>query len=538
MFSKSLGNIYLVRTSAYKIIPILFVLLVGCSLLPNDLKTAETALQTNPDSALSILKKMNPSNFISDADRALYGLLYFEALDKTKGDLKPDSLIDFSLSYYLRSNNNVRLAKSYFYKAKTLKVDQRFDDATVLYLKAIDLVKNTDESLLLGKIYSDIGDICSIQKDYKESLNKYKTSIGFFQRSGDSIAISYSLIYTGRVYRFMKEHDTALKYYNQALHYTKDSLSNGLAYQEMGINYFMAKKYDLAQHYLRKSLTYPVISNYYAIRNYFLADLFFDIQELDSAAHYALTALKYPSTFFNQRDCYRILVNTEYGRGDFKQMAAYMSKYQDCTDSVRKIETQTKTTVLEDLYQTTDKVGKTRRYLLLSGFIIALIAALSVFVVYRLRLRNKGKDDELKQVEKTLSKKQELLRENLLQKIEETRTLQMVVYKKSSISEREEMDREMYRNILHVEDRQAFARLMDKTFNNVFSNLETRFPELTYKELIWCCLFLLGLPNNEIALILDSQPASLYKMKQRIGQKMNLASTRDLPQMLFDLSEK
>lgn len=538
MFSKSLGNIYLVRTSAYKIIPILFVLLVGCSLLPNDLKTAETALQTNPDSALSILKKMNPSNFISDADRALYGLLYFEALDKTKGDLKPDSLIDFSLSYYLRSNNNVRLAKSYFYKAKTLKVDQRFDDATVLYLKAIDLVKNTDESLLLGKIYSDIGDICSIQKDYKESLNKYKTSISFFQRSGDSIEISYSLTYTGRVYRFMKEHDTALRYYNHALHYTKDSLSNGLAYQEMGINYFMAKKYDLAQYYLRKSLTYPAVSNYYAIRNFILADLFFEKQQYDSAALYATTALKYPSTFFVQRDCYRILVNTEYGRGDFKQMAAYMSKYQDCTDSVRKIETQTKTTVLEDLYKTSDKVGKTRRYLLLSGFIIALIAALSVFVVYRLRLRNKGKDDELKQVEKTLSKKQELLRENLLQKIEETRTIQMVIYKKSSIREREEMDREMYRNILHVDDRQAFARLMDKTFNNVFSNLETRFPELTYKELIWCCLFLLGLPNNEIALILDSQPSSLYKMKQRIGQKMNLASTRDLPQMLFDLSEK
>lgn len=538
MFSKNLGNIYLVRTSAYKIIPILFVLLVGCSLLPNDLKTAETALQTNPDSALSILKKMNPSNFISDADRALYGLLYFEALDKTKGDLKPDSLIDFSLGYYLRSNNNVRLAKSYFYKAKTLKVDQRFDDATVLYLKAIDLVKNTDESLLLGKIYSDIGDICSIQKDFKESLNKYKTSIGFFQRSGDSIEISYSLTYTGRVYRFMKEHDTALKYYNQALHYTKDSLSNGLAYQEMGINHFMAKKYDMAQYYLRKSLTYPAVSNYYAIRNFILADLFFEKQQYDSAALYATTALKYPSTFFVQRDCYRILVNTEYGRGDFKQMAAYMSKYQDCTDSVRKIETQTKTTVLEDLYQTSDKVGKTRRYLLLSGFIIALIAALSVFVVYRLRLRNKGKDDELKQVEKTLSKKQELLRENLLQKIEETRTLQMVIYKKSSISEREEMDREMYRNILHVEDRQAFARLMDKTFNNVFNNLESRFPELTYKELIWCCLFLLGLPNNEIALILDSQPMSLYKMKQRIGQKMNLTSTRDLPQMLFDLSEK
>ncbi len=537
-FSNGLGKICLIRASVYKIIPILFVFFVGCSLLPNDLKNAENALETNPDSALSILRKIVPSNFISDADRALYGLLYFEALDKTKADLKPDSLIDFSLGYYLHTNENVKLSKSYFYKAKTLKVDQRFDDATVLYLKAIDLVKNTDENLLLGKIYSDIGDISAIQKDYKASLEKYKSSISFFNRSGDSIEISYSLIYTGRVYRFTKEYKTAQKYYNQALHFTKDSLSNGLAYQEMGINFFMAKKYDAAQNYLRKSLTYPAVSNYYAIRNFILADLFFEIQQYDSAAHYATTSLKYPSTFFVQRDCYRILVNTEYGKGDFKQMAAYMTKYQDCTDSVRQIEAQTKSTVLEDLYKTTNKVGKTRRYLLLSGFIIALIATLSVFIVYRLRIRNRGKDEELKQVEKILTSKQELLRENLMQKIEETRTLQTTVYKKSSIKERQEMDKEMYRASLHLDDRPAFARLMDKTFNHLFSNLETRYPELTYKELIWCCLFLLGLPNSEIALILDSQPVSLYKMKQRIALKMNIASTRDLPQKLSELADK
>ena len=65
-----MGKIYLVRPTACRIIPILFVLLVGCSLLPNDLKTAETALQTNPDSALSILKKMN-----KDRDKEIKKLL-------------------------------------------------------------------------------------------------------------------------------------------------------------------------------------------------------------------------------------------------------------------------------------------------------------------------------------------------------------------------------------------------------------------------------------------------------------------------------
>ena len=55
--------------------------LVSCSWLPNDLKRAEEIIDNQPDSALKILQKLPDHNFISDADRANYGILYFEALD-------------------------------------------------------------------------------------------------------------------------------------------------------------------------------------------------------------------------------------------------------------------------------------------------------------------------------------------------------------------------------------------------------------------------------------------------------------------------
>jgi hypothetical protein len=107
--------------------------MASCSLLPNELKYAEKILETNPDSALQILQKIQPTTSMSNADRALYGLLYFEALDRTKSPLKPDSLIDFSLNYYFQNNDKIPLARSYYYKAKTLKIAQRFDDATLLF---------------------------------------------------------------------------------------------------------------------------------------------------------------------------------------------------------------------------------------------------------------------------------------------------------------------------------------------------------------------------------------------------------------------
>jgi tetratricopeptide (TPR) repeat protein len=518
-------------------IAFLCFLLVGCSFMPNELKLAERVIETSPDSALHILQRMKSAHLMSDGDRALFGLLYFQALDKNKLPLKPDSLIDFSLKYYSNKGDNPHLASSYFYKARLLKSSQKYDDATLLYLRALDIVQGKKDYILLGKIYSDMGDICMIQKDYNEAKKKFQLSIDYFNKAGDSVEASYRVISIGKVYHFLKDFKKAHLYYQQALSQTPDSLLHGFAYQEIGVNYYWAKQYDSAQYFLRKSLSFPYKGNNYAIRCFNLADLFFDREQYDSAFQYANLALKYPASFFIQRDCYRILSNTEFNRGNLKQMAFFISKYQDCTDSVRKVEIQTKSTVLENLYQTNDKVSKTKHYLFLLASIITLVLGLSFFIVNRLRKRNKGKEKELEQVEEKLNEKQLLLKDSLIQKLEEARKLNAALYKKSSLKERESLDKELYNNCLHVNDWDVFKKVMNKTFNNIINNLENKCDDINHKEMIWCCLYLLDISTPDIALILDTQPGSLYKLKQRITQKMNLTNTKEFNQLLKDMSE-
>ena len=125
------------------------MLLVGCSFSPNELKLAEKLLETSPDSALKVLKKIQPLNTLSEADRALYGLLYFEALDKNGLPLKPDSIINFSTNYFSSHNSDNYLATCFLYKARMLKSAQRFEDATLLYLKALDLLQNKPQNFIL-----------------------------------------------------------------------------------------------------------------------------------------------------------------------------------------------------------------------------------------------------------------------------------------------------------------------------------------------------------------------------------------------------
>src|SRR5665647_2009335 len=105
-------------------LPVFCIWLAGCSVVPNKLKTAEEIMEAHPDSALHILQQIQPENLKNESNRALYGLLLYQALDKNDKKLQPDSLIDFSIRYYLDQNDNIHLAKSYFLKARKFCDDQ------------------------------------------------------------------------------------------------------------------------------------------------------------------------------------------------------------------------------------------------------------------------------------------------------------------------------------------------------------------------------------------------------------------------------
>lgn len=517
-------------------IPYIFLLLFGCSLLPNKMKTAEQLMETSPDSALHLLQQIKPNQTLSSADQALYGLLLFEALDKKYLPLKPDSLINFSLEYYQSAKDKVRLAKCYFYKGRMYKYAQQYDEATEMYLKALDNCQDKRDYALMGKIYGDMGYICSIQKDYGKAREKHQLAVNCLNQIGKTADAAFRIIDIGVTYRCEKNYKMALQYYRKAASISHDSILLGIAYQEIGTNYQYTRQLDSAEIYYRKSLKFPCKDNNYAIRCCNLSELFFLELKLDSAIHYANISLKHPSSFFTQKACYRILANSKYSQGDFKQMAYYMSKYQACTDSVRKIDIQTKTTILENIHDTSQTAGKTKQYLIVLGWLIPFIIIISLFILFRLRQRNKGKEKQLVEVELQLTEKQLNLKNNFIQKIEESKSLHMEEYRKSPLSKREAMDKEVYNVCLHLNDWKVFSESMNRTFNNTVSFLEKTYPDITRKEITWCCLYLLNIHSGDMALVLDCKPESLYKLKQRLAQKMKLKTTLELNQLLKERS--
>jgi len=507
----------------------------GCSFFPGEIKTAERLMETAPDSALQILRNVNYDKSLSAAERANYGLLLFEALDKTYQPLKPDSVLNFSIDYYKRKRNSEKLAKGYFYKGRSYNYVFQYENASKFYMLALDNLKGTNDYNLLAKIYSDLGDICTAQNDFEQARDKYLQSVSFFERAGKFNEALYDRIDIGNTYRSQREFRKAHGIFLDILNTAKDSVLIGITLQEIGVNYFWVEKYDSSIIFLKRSVKYPYRDYYQSIKFLRLSDSYFEIGKLDSALLYAKKSLTYPANFYTKRECYRVLANTAYLNGNYKEMAGYMTYYQAMSDSVRIIDTQTKSTIIEDIHVAKEKVSKAKRWLWTSLSILPVFLLVGVLIYIRLQSRRRGAEVELEQkseklvvFEQKLHENQEQLRSNLIFKIDELKRREFNKIKRPTLFERQEIERRVFLECLYFDDTSSFDTLMNLTFNNIVDKLNKAHPELSRNELMYCCLILLELSNQEILLILQLQLNSIYKIKQRIAQKFNLFSTTEI----------
>jgi len=519
---------------------LLCLLAAGCSIMPNELDTAERLMETAPDSALHILQHLTPENYKSDSKRALYGLLLIQALDKNILPLKPDSLLDFSINYYQNHTGHDHLATCYLYKGRSYKNNFQYEKAIGCYLQALDVLENKDNNMLLGRVNSDLGDIYVLQKDYLQARQKFIASYRNFKLAKQQIYASYSVIDIGKTYYFMKEYPKAQRYFHKVFSTAKDSLTLGAAIDEVGLCYYKSKQHDSALVNFRKAIHYPYIGNNKSIRYYYLANLYFDLNNVDSAYFYAKNAFNFHPDIHTQRECYRILTNCEYLKGDMKTMSMYMNKYVVAGDSLRKIEAQTKGSYIESMHKTSQEVVKAEGKLWYLAVLIVFIIVGAITLYNRLKRRTTlekqlAEETNLKQkagIRKELMTK---YRDAFLHKLEAVKAEQVHVRKKATLAEKQMLDRKIYDELLHFNDIDFFYHEMDTVLNNLVTKIKTRHPMLTEKEISWCCLYLLQVPTTDIYLLLDYKVESLKKMRQRLAQKLNLSGVSDLNNFLQDI---
>lgn len=525
-----------------QIVPVLFLslFLFGCSFMPDELKRAESLIESSPDSALYILQHISPDKFRSDESRALYGLLMVEALDRKPSDVSCDSLLAYSLQYYTNHHQAERLAACYLYKGRLYKRKFQYENATNNYLKALDYLEGSKDYLLLGKVHSDIADIYLYQTEYKRATQKYNVAYGCFAKARNANSANYCLINIGKCYSQSRKYKEAHRYFFKVYATAKDSLVKGFAVQYIGVNYYSARMYDSALVYLRKAVRYPYFRSNMALRYYYLADLYFDCNRFDSAFYCATKSFDYETDIRIKRECYRILVNTANNKGDIPGLKKYMALYQDCSDSIRKIDAQTKGSVIETIHATRQESEKKQNrlwYLGIALLVVIILSALLYMSKHRKSEQTLHLREENHQMQRAGIRKEVMLkhRDALLRKIEDHKASHTPEWKKAGPAERERIDRKMYEELLHLNDITFFYKEMDTVLNNMVTKLQTRY-QLNEKEIQWCCLYLLNVSNQDIMMLLDYTQDALKKMRQRLANnKFGIKSLRELEPFLYGI---
>ncbi len=518
------------------IFALLLLSLGSCSPVPEELQRAEQLMESAPDSSLHILQRITVDNRIPNSHKALYGLLLFQARDMNYLTLTPDSLINFSVAYYKQQGEKSRLAAAYLYKARMYKYAFQYEDATRLLLNARENADTTRDFALLGRIYSDLGAICFIQQDYSKAREEYKQEYKYFSRANFKTHALEALLDIGRTYFALHKYDSAALYYKQALAQATDSLSIGSCMQEIAQNYYDQQQYDSALYYLRPLIHYPYIDNNRSIRYCLLADLYFDLRQLDSASLYANATFKFCPNMRTRLACYRILGNIGYLRKKTDELSQYTKLYLACNDSIKKIESQTKVTVLESIHQNDKEIKSGIRNSIILTILLFIVLATGLLIFYYLYKQNKkDKQVHTTQIQEAHSKlveKQNILIEDLKQKLEREKVKQNCLRKKTTLAERDAFIIELYQSTLYLNDWEEFTRLMNHTFNNMVSTLIETCPTIKKNDMIWCCLHLLDVSPTERMIVLQVSPDSLYKIKQRLAIKLQLNGAKMLDEYL------
>jgi len=521
-------------------IPFLCFYLVGCTNYTDELNQVEQRMDTAPDSALHVLKKINPQRLYTPSNKALYALLMSQALDKNDIKVESDSLIHIATDYYTEHDAQ-RAAYSWFYCARVAFNGGNAKTQADALLKAQEYAELTKNNKLLGLVYSDKGLMYKAQGQTDSAICYLKKSYAVFDKVNDNYNSILCLLNTGYLYLYISKIDSALKYCNIAYKlakHNKDKISISNIQRGIGIVYLQQNNYVSAiKHYhLAPYTQIPIYDNN---KLYLLASAYLRSNNLDSTLYY----LKKVNDFNEIGTDYYLLWQTFYEKkGNITKALFYAKRVTAVTDSLYKTKLDVSFAGLETKYKYQGLQLSNQRLIIKNKqsdtVLLIVLLILSTLTLIGLFWRIRVKKQQLEAQKKLVLQEHNLLQQQiennallekqlkikaiLLMNIEKHRRDAIKNSKLWKVSSQES-------NLGHKDTfYQELIATMDLEYNNISSRLLNKFPTLSLRDIQVCCLLLANFDTGMIAIILDLKIESMNTYRYRLRTKFGLTNPDNL----------
>jgi len=523
------------------------MILCGCSAVPNEIKTAEDLMESAPDSALHILKHVNPHKLYTRSNKALYALLMSQALDRNDIKIESDSIIKIATDYYTEKEPE-RAGCAWFYHGRIAGNKGNADEQANNLLKAQAFAQNTKNYKLRGLIYCDKAKMYESQKQFDSMIRYNKLSFHEFQLSNSTQNCIISLINTGYGFLLSSRIDSAVPYYTSArklAYILHDTLMISSVDKHLGSAYYLKNNFPEALiYYKRAPLTH--IAVYDANKWYLMAKAYINTGALDSA-RVLLQRINDPQQFAT--DYYNLWLTIHEKEGNLKEALRTAKTIIQVKDSLNNRNLSVSFAGLDKKYKYQGLQIENQKliinnkqrglFLLFSLFVLSISAIAVLFWMLKIRKRQFDVQNEMLEKEKafveiekdkvekekensTLLEKQLKLQAILLLNIDQHRKN---VLKRPGIWKNESKEMQPAQNITFHEE---LIACMDLEYTDISLRLLKNFPTLSKRDILICCLLLAGFDTGMIATILDVKLESITKHRYRLRTKLQMQNSDNL----------
>lgn len=156
------------------------------------LNDMEALMPERPDSALAVLRGLQPRDLPGLHVRPLHALLLSEAFDKNYIDLTDDSLALAANHYYGDHGTKLHRLKSWYYLGRIRFNAGNYAEAVICYNKALEFAKALTNYHYIGLANREIANAYSEAWDDLHAIDFMQKSIDAFENAGDERYCAYS----------------------------------------------------------------------------------------------------------------------------------------------------------------------------------------------------------------------------------------------------------------------------------------------------------------------------------------------------------
>ena len=366
-------------------------------------------------------------------------------------------------------------------QGKTLREEGKQVEAMQAFIKAAH--SGTDDEVLLGRIWSNMANMCRQANDHSTAFEVYTLSAEHFRKAADTLAYAYALNNMAWEQATMGNKEAAIELVDSAVRcYPRPPLTDKIIETKAAACLFR-KEYDSVLVY-----TAPPANDYLLTLR---AQACSYLQMDDSATYYAQLLLPQTTNLFALDDLYYILTHND-SSADKETLRSFASLRADTQNAIKERHGEL-TKAVEILKQDLAPQEKTKPWkiflLVVLGFGLLVWAALVTKKQHRLHTQ-KSQFEQTRRFE---------LEQNI-RHLQETKDL---------------------RQELQWTDFQSFCTQIDKRFNAFAAKLSAQ--GLNEQDIRICVLVLIGLSHKETAEMLNCSPKSIGKLKDLTAHKLGVS---------------